>query len=90
MQGTELSALGAGEWNLPQIASLLRATLSGDAAIEAYEIDFTSNGGLVRRLVLSAKRLDYSADAEIHVLLSITDVTDARLIEKVKENLVRE
>ncbi|MEO6396061.1 MAG: sensor histidine kinase [Devosia sp.] len=88
--GTQLSGLGAGEWNLPQIASLLRTTVSGDAAIEAYEIDFTANGGAIRRLVLCAKRLDYSADAEIHVLLSITDVTDARLIEKVKEDLVRE
>jgi two-component system, sensor histidine kinase PdtaS len=88
--GIELIALGGGQWNLPQISSLLRATVSGDAAIEAYEIDFSQGKGPVRRLILNAKRLDYSADAEIHVLLSIVDVTDARLIEKTKEDLVRE
>jgi two-component system, sensor histidine kinase PdtaS len=90
VQGLELGALGSGEWDLPQIASLLRATVSGDAAIEAYEIDFAPKGGAVLRLVLSARKLVFADGVNISVLLSISDVTDARLIEKVKEDLVRE
>ena len=88
--GRQMSGLGSGEWDLPQVASLLRATASGDAAIEAYEIDFAPGGGTVRRLVLSARRLDFPDGIKIYVLLSIADVTDARQIEKVKEDLVRE
>lgn len=86
-----VAALGSGEWDLPNLASLLRATVSGDAAIDAYEIDFRSPDGDMRRLVVNARRLDLGADSEaIRILLSITDVTDSRLIEKVKEDLVRE
>ena len=88
--GRELSALGNGEWNLPQVASLLRATVSGDAAIEAYEIDLAQSGKTTRRLILSARKLDFADGGKIHILLSIADVTDARHIEKMKEALVHE
>jgi two-component sensor histidine kinase len=88
--GLPLAALGAGEWDLPQVASLLRTTVSGNAAIEAYEIDFALQDGPVRRLVLNAQKIHFGDAANIYVLLSISDVTDARQIEKVKEDLVRE
>ena len=88
--GQHLADLGAGEWDHPQVASLLRATASGNAAIEAYEVDLAPGAGAVRRLVLSARRLDFADGAKVYVLLSIADVTDARHIEKVKEDLVRE
>ena len=87
--GRSITTLGAGEWNLPQVGSLLRATVSGDAAIEAYEIDLRLNKA-ERRLVLSAKRIDFPAAGALFVLLSISDVTEARHSERVKEDLVRE
>ena len=37
--GQPFTSLGAGEWDLPQLRSLLQATLSGAASIEAYEIE---------------------------------------------------
>lgn len=88
--GRALTSLGAGEWDMPQVASLLAATGSGSAAIEAYEIDFIDPTTALRRLVLSARKLEFADGIKVHVLLSIVDVTDARLIEKVKEDLVRE
>ncbi len=90
IEGRQLATLGAGEWDIPQLGSLLRTTVSGDVAIPAYEIDFTRPDGTMRRLVLSAQKLAFVDGARIHVLLSIFDVTDARLIEKVKEDLVRD
>ncbi len=90
IQGRQLAALGAGEWDIPQLGSLLRTTVSGDVAIPAYEIDLVRPGGAARRLVLSAQKLAFADGGNIHVLLSIFDVTDARLIEKVKEDLIRE
>src|SRR3546814_15952242 len=38
-EGRPLFALGAGEWDVPQLRSLLSATLSGHARIEAYRSD---------------------------------------------------
>ena len=37
--GRQLSELGAGEWGMPQLTSLLKGTASGSAEIAAYEID---------------------------------------------------
>ncbi|MEO8883961.1 MAG: histidine kinase dimerization/phosphoacceptor domain -containing protein [Devosia sp.] len=90
VQGLQLSELGAGEWKVPQLASLLRATVSGKADVEAYELDLAPQHAPVRHLVLNAQRLE-SADSEnIHVLLSVTDVTEARLAEKLRDDLARE
>jgi two-component sensor histidine kinase len=90
ISGRQLSSLGSGEWDLVQVNSLLRSTASGAAAVEAYEIDLAPKGRALHRLVLSARKLDFADGGTIHVLLSIADVTDARHIEKVKEDLVRE
>jgi len=90
VQGRAISALGAGEWDLPQLQSLLKMTAAGEAAIDAYEIDLARTGEPVRRLVLNAQKLQFAAARNIHILLSIMDVTDARLAEKIKGDLVRE
>ena len=37
--GKQLFALGNGEWDIPQLRSLLTATAAGNAAIDAYELD---------------------------------------------------
>jgi hypothetical protein len=57
--GRQLSELGAGEWGLPQLTSLLKATASGSAEIAAYEIDLVMPGAEPRYLVVNARKLDY-------------------------------
>jgi two-component system, sensor histidine kinase PdtaS len=83
-------ALGAGEWDAPRLRSLLDATVSQLAKIDAYEIDLKRGGLPARRLVLKAQKLDYGEPEAVRVLLTISDVTDARLAEKVKDELVRD
>ncbi len=46
--------LGAGDWNAPQLRSLLNVTASGAAEIDAYEMDFNAEGRNPRRLILFA------------------------------------
>ncbi len=53
--GCRLSDLGAGEWNLPQLIALLKATGSGFAEIDGYEMDLARPGWTMRRLVLHVK-----------------------------------
>lgn len=88
--GLKLFALGSGEWDVRQLRSLLNATASGDADIDAYEMDLKTAHGDPRRLVLNAQRLDYGNAAHRWILLSVADVTDARLAEKLKDDLLRE
>ncbi len=88
--GLKLFALGSGEWDVRQLRSLLKATASGDAEIEAYEMDLKSAQGAPRRLILNAQKLDYGDAAHSWILLSVADVTDARLAEKLKDDLLRE
>lgn len=88
--GRPLAALGQGAWNLPELQSRLQATADGHDKIEAYELDLRQAGGDDRLLILDAHKLDYEDVANVRLLLSISDVTDARLSAKLKDDLLRE
>ena len=88
--GLSVFDLGAGEWNLPKLRSLLSATASGQAAIEAYEIDLAPAGRDTRRLVIKAQKLEYGDSEVARILMTVSDVTDARLADKVRDDLVRD
>src|SRR5579859_561493 len=88
--GRSLFSLGAGEWDVPQLSSLLKVTLSGAADVGAYEMDLERAGCEARRLVITAHRLDHSDTHDTRVLLEVSDVTDARLAERLKDDLLRE
>ena len=85
-----LADLGAGEWDVPQLNSLLLATIGGAAEIDAYEMDLVREGKATCRLILSAHKLDYFDTEKVRVVLAATDVTASRLAEKQKDDLVRE
>jgi len=88
--GAELADLGSGEWGVPQLRSLLRATAAGDAAIEAYELDLVRLDQPTRTLILNAHKLDYLGTEEVLIALAVSDVTDLRLAKKLKDDVVRE
>ncbi|CAN7392183.1 sensor histidine kinase [Phenylobacterium sp. LjRoot225] len=90
LAGVSLFAIGAGEWDVPQLRSLLKATLSGAADIETYEMDLKRAGGAARRLVLTAHQLVHDDPATVRLLLSVSDVTNARLADRLKDDLLRE
>ena len=78
-----------GEWDTPQLRSLLSATLSG-AEVGAYEMDLTRSGRAPRRLVINAHQLVYGDGVNVRLMLAVSDVTDARLAERLKDDLLRE
>ena len=85
-----LAELGAGEWDVPQLNSLLLGTIAGAAEIDAYEMDLVREGKATCRLILSAHKLDYFDTEKVRVVLAATDVTPMRLAEKQKDDLVHE
>jgi two-component sensor histidine kinase len=88
--GRTVFALGQGEWESPRLRSLLTATLSGQARIDAYEMDLPRKDAAPRRLVLNAQKLDYGNEQAVRILLTVSDVTDARAAERLKDDLLRE
>jgi two-component system, sensor histidine kinase PdtaS len=88
--GQEIFTLGSGEWDIPQFRALLGATVSGDAAIESYEMDMRAPDGDVRNLVLNARKLDYGTTQPVRLLLAVTDVTNIRRSDRQKDELLRE
>src|SRR4029078_8910788 len=88
--GRPFIELGGGEWNVPQLASLLKATAAGYAAVKGYELDLSRKGRDNRQLVLNAHKLDYEDGTNIRLLLAVYDVTAARIAEKLKDDLVKE
>lgn len=90
LPGRRLSAVGNGEWAMPKLASLLKATATGSAHIEAYEIDLIRPDRKTRNLVVNACTLDDGDKERIRMLLAVTDVTDVRAEARIKDDLVRE
>ncbi len=83
--GARLSELGDGEWDMPRLGSLLNATLSWQAQVEAYEIDLVREDS-TRKLELNAQKLVYADSSNARLLLAITDVTETRRNEKSKDD----
>jgi two-component sensor histidine kinase len=90
LEHKHLAEIGDGEWNSRSLTSLLEATASGSAEVHAYEINLDRKGKPQRKLVLNAQKLAYSDIQNARLLLSILDVTDARLAEKQKDDLMAE
>ncbi|MDZ4310866.1 MAG: histidine kinase dimerization/phosphoacceptor domain -containing protein [Cypionkella sp.] len=88
--GKGLGELGRGEWAMPKLTSLLNATASGNALIEAYEIDLKRPDQKTRQLIVNAQILDDGQKDHVRLLLAVTDVTDARAIARLKDDLLNE
>ncbi|QTN20399.1 ATP-binding protein [Brevundimonas sp. AJA228-03] len=87
--GAQLADLGGGEWNVPQLRSLLKATARGQASIRACEMDLKTSDG-TRHLILDIQRLDHRNGDGVRLLLSIQDVTEARAKARQTDELIQE
>jgi two-component sensor histidine kinase len=90
IEGREFAALGTGEWSVPQLQSLLKATASGLAEVRNYEFDLKREGRASRCLIVNAHKLSYGEDGPVRLLLAISDVTEARIAEKMNDDLIRD
>jgi len=79
--GTSLFALGNGEWNKPQLRTLLEATASGRAEIDVYEFALKREGKPDRILILNAHALDHDNDNALRLVLAVSDITALRNAE---------
>ncbi|MGA2952176.1 MAG: histidine kinase dimerization/phosphoacceptor domain -containing protein [Caulobacteraceae bacterium] len=88
--GLPVFELGSGEWNVRQLRALLKAVASGMAAVPAYEMRLNRDGRESRQLVVTAHKLEFGDTEHVHLLVTVSDVTEARIAEKLKDDLLRE
>lgn len=88
--GARLFELGQGEWDVPQLRVLVGSTASDDVNVEAYEMELRRPGRVVRCLVVNVTRLALGASADVRLLVSIIDVTEARALARVGVTLAHD
>ena len=79
--GLKLYELGNGQWDIPELRSLIEAILPEHATIEAFEVDrvFPSIGRRV--MLLNARKVNRPGKQTQQVLLAIEDVTERSRLE---------
>jgi two-component sensor histidine kinase len=90
-QGKLLYDLGDGQWDIPELRLLLGKIVPEQGAIENYEVehDFPSIGR--RTMLLNARKVFYDKGSNSStILLGIEDVTDKRILENEKDDLIRQ
>jgi PAS domain S-box-containing protein len=78
--GRPIFELGGGEWDVPQLRTLIEATAAGEAAVGAYEFDLRPADRPLRHLIFNVHKLPLQDPLHSRVVVAITDVTEARAL----------
>jgi two-component sensor histidine kinase len=81
VQGLAVYALGDGQWDIPELRSLLADIAPQHAVMEAFEVerDFAVIGRRV--MLLNARKLFYEENGHTTILLAIEDITERSAME---------
>jgi len=89
-EGRLFYKLGNGQWNIPALRELLAAVIPHHTTIEEFEVehDFPIIGW--RTMLLNARKVFYEGNNSTSLLVAIEDVTDRRVLEREKDELLRQ
>lgn len=76
-----LFTLGEGQWNVPQLQTLLKTVCGEPAVVQDYEITHDLPGLGERTMLLNARRLEEAVSGEPQILLAIEDITERKRAE---------
>ena len=90
VRGHLLFEIDGGQWNIPELRSLLETIAKEHAPIEKYEVDreFPRIGR--RIMCLNARKVFYEQGTNSSVLLAFEDITERHAIEQQVQELLRE
>ncbi|WP_197985119.1 CheR family methyltransferase [Leptolyngbya sp. Cla-17] len=86
---TLLFELGNGQWDIPQLRSLLEETLTSSRQVKNFEVDHYFEQIGQKTMLLNACKLEQDGEATL-ILLSILDITERKQIEAERSQLVQE
>jgi len=89
-QGRLLYALGNGQWDIPKLRVLLEKIIPERGVMDGYEVEHEFPGLGHRTMCLNARQVFYEGGAATTILLGMEDVTQRRLLEREKDELLRQ
>ena len=84
-----LYALGHGQWDIPELRVLLEKIIPEKGVMEDYEVQHEFPGIGHRTMWLNARQVFYEGGANATILLGMEDVTERRILEREKDELLR-
>jgi two-component sensor histidine kinase len=88
--GRLLYTLGDGQWDNPKLRMLLEKIIPEKGAMEGYEVEHHFPGLGQRTMSLNARQVFSEDGANTTILLGMEDITDRRVLEREKDELLRE
>ena len=85
-EGRFVYELGNGQWDTPQLRTLLSQVLANSHPVEDFEVDHTFPALGRRNMLLNARRFPPDSKEPELVLLAIEDITDRRRSEAAMEH----
>jgi two-component sensor histidine kinase len=89
-QGRLFYALGDGQWDIPKLRVLLDEIIPEHRVIEDYEVEHEFPHLGHRTMRLSARQAFYEGGADTTIVLGIEDVTERHLLERQKDELLKQ
>src|ERR1700730_16996270 len=89
-QGRLLYALGDGQWDIPKLRVLLDKIIPEHGEMENYEVEHEFPNLGHRTMRLNARQAFYEGGAETTILLGIEDVSERHILERQKDELLRQ
>jgi chemotaxis protein methyltransferase CheR len=89
-QGRLLYTLGDGQWDIPKLHLLLEKIVPEHGVMESYEVEHEFPGIGHRTMLLNARQVFYEGGTHTTILLGIEDVTERRILEQEKDELLRQ
>jgi chemotaxis protein methyltransferase CheR len=89
-QGRPLYELGDGQWDIPKLRVLLEKVMPEHGVMEGYEVEHEFPGLGHRTMRVNARQVVYQEGAGTTILLGIEDVTELRILEREKDELLRQ
>jgi two-component sensor histidine kinase len=89
-RGRMLYALGDGQWDIPRLRLLLENIVPERGVMEDYEVEHEFPGIGQRTMLLNARKVFYEGGTHTTILLGIEDITERRVLEREKDELLRQ
>lgn len=90
VQGQPIHVLGDGQWDIPELRSLLRKTATQRAVMEGFEIEQDFSGIGRRTMLLNARTVFCDGKSKRSILLAIEDITERRAKERELKELLQQ
>ena len=89
-KGRLLYTLGDGQWDIPKLRVLLEKIIPEKGVMEGYEVEHEFPGLGSRTMCLNARQVFYAGGAGTTILLGMEDVTERRVLEREKDELLQQ